>query len=104
MRIGLFFEWVFEGTHCDSQFGHFVLFAMLLCLLYSFVNGVKEQLDAKDVEQRRKENMAEFEKVKRKEMRKQAQTTIGGNSALPTGKKDFTELQKEQMLKKILIE
>lgn len=38
-------------------------------------------------------------------MRKHAKSTgEAQNSALPPGKKDFTDLQKEQMLKKILIE
>lgn len=50
MKIGLFFEYIFEGTHCDSHFAHFVLFIMLLILFYSFLKAVKEQLDAKDEE------------------------------------------------------
>ena len=50
MKIGVWLEWIFEDTHCDSQFAHFCLFLMLLSLLYSFITGVKEQLDAKDDE------------------------------------------------------
>ena len=103
MKIGVIFEWLLEDTHCDSQFAHLCLFLMLLSLLYSFVQGVKEQLDAKDEEQRRKENSAEFEKVRKQEMRKHG-STIGGSDSALAGRKDFTDLQKEQMLKKILIE
>ena len=80
MKLGLIFEWLFQNTHCDSQFAHFCLFLMLLSLLYSFIKGVKEQLDAKDEEQRRKENSAEFERVRKQEMRKHAQT-MGGKEA-----------------------
>ena len=54
MKIGVLLEYIFAGTHCDSHFAHLCLFMMLLCLLYSFIKGVKEQLDAKDEEERRK--------------------------------------------------
>ena len=70
MKIGLLFEWMFAGTHCESQFGYFCLFLMLLCLLYSFINGVKEQIDAKDEETRRKQNSREFEAMRQKELSK----------------------------------
>ena len=56
MKIGLFFEYIFQNSHCDSHFAHMCLFVMLLCLFYSFIKGVKEQLDSKDEEVRRKHN------------------------------------------------
>jgi len=40
------------------------LFVMLLCLFYSFIKGVKEQLDAKDEEERRKHNMLQVERFR----------------------------------------
>ena len=94
MKIGVWLEWIFEGPHCDSQFAHFCLFLMLLSLLYSFITGVKEQLDAKDDEQRRKENSAEFERVRQREMRKHAMSSAEKETGM---RKDFTDLQKEQM-------
>ena len=42
MKIGVFFEYIFTGTHCESHFAHLCLFVMLLCLFYSFIKGVKE--------------------------------------------------------------
>lgn len=56
MKIGVFFEYIFADTHCESHFAHFCLFIMLLCLFYSFIKGVKEQLDLKDEEERKKKN------------------------------------------------
>ena len=64
MKIGVFFEYIFTGTHCESHFAHFCLFLMLLCLFYSFIKGVKEQLDAKDEEERRKHNMLQVERFR----------------------------------------
>lgn len=64
MKIGVFFEYIFRGTHCESHFAHMCLFAMLLCLFYSFIKGVKEQLDAKDEEERRKHNMLQVERFR----------------------------------------
>jgi hypothetical protein len=42
MKLGLFFEYMFRNSHCDSQFAHFCLFIMLCFLLFSFMEGVKE--------------------------------------------------------------
>ena len=76
---------------------------MLIGLLYSFINGVKEQIDAKDDEARRKKNSLVFEDMRKKEQRINSSNSVVGKD-VPGGKKDFTELQKEQMLKRILIE
>ena len=56
MKIGKLFEYLFRNSHCDSQFAHFCLFIILCFLLFSFMEGVKEQLDAKDEEQRKKQD------------------------------------------------
>ena len=110
MKIGLFFEYIFDGTHCDSHFAHMCLFMMLLCLFYSFMKGVKEQLDAKDEYERRKENMMLVEKYRREQMRRHnkaptpGQEPPGVQGLVDQKQRDISELQKEQMLKKIMIE
>ena len=102
MKIGIFFEYIFAGTHCDSHFAHFCLFIMLLCLFYSFIKGVKEQLDAKDEEERRKHNMLQMERFKKLQMKKSTAANKAGADSSVTGSlddksrgKDFSELQKE---------
>ena len=69
MKIGVFFEYIFAGTHCESHFAHFCLFIMLLCLFYSFIKGVEEQLDSKDEEERKKHNMMQVERFRKNKMR-----------------------------------
>lgn len=48
MKIGLFFEYLFSGSHQDSEFAYFCLFVMLLFLLASFMDGVHKQLKLQD--------------------------------------------------------
>ena len=69
MKIGLFFEYIFQNSHCDSHFAHMCLFVMLLCLFYSFIKGVKEQLDSKDEEVRRKHNQLQNERFRQQMMK-----------------------------------
>ena len=85
MKIGLFFEYIFHDTHCDSHFAHFCLFMMLLCLFYSFMKGVKEQLDAKDEYERKKENMILMEKFRRDQMRRHQRSGVSGQDGAAQG-------------------
>ena len=48
MKIGLFFEYLFSGSHQESEFAYFCLFVMLLFLLASFMDGVHKQLKLQD--------------------------------------------------------
>ena len=118
MKVGLVFEYLFRNAHCESEFAHFCLFVLLCFLLYSFLLGVKEQLDAKAEEQRRKENNREFERIRQRQLEKllnennainqnltsSPNTDKLTNEATEQAKKDYSELQKDQMLKKVLLE
>lgn len=98
MKIGIFFEYIFAGTHCESHFAHFCLFIMLLCLFYSFIKGVKEQLDAKDDEERRKHTQLQVSRFRQQQLKKNSQGKNADEGSLggidDKNQKDFSDLQR----------